>query len=133
MATAAARREPAGRKPTYRETMGVAIGVRLNEEQATAIARACARMGTNPSALVREAALERVDKRLGVGFDKIVGLTSSPGFDGPVSLPVRFTVAQARAVRAYCAQRKIPVATFLREVALARVGASDLGVSRVLE
>lgn len=116
------------------------IGVKLAPEHCEAITTYCIRHGVMPSVLMREAALEHVKSRHGTGVAAVHGTTEIDtgndakafGLHGKITVPLRFTAAQAKDVKTWCLKRSIPLSTFLREVVLLTIGAKKLGVGRIL-
>jgi hypothetical protein len=105
------------------------IVVRLNIPQMAALKHYCQKVDQSPSSVIREAVL----RKIGLPVDGIRGTKlSASKFDAPVSLPVRFTIRQSQALRSFCEKKKVPMATFMREVTLAEIGAQHLGLLRVL-
>lgn len=122
-----------GRTPIYgRAPMTKKITVRLSVEQASALSAWCAKHGCSAIALMRESVLESADlSRLGVGMAKVKSGKAGKGrgLSGEAtSIGVQFTDQQEKALRVYAARKKLgDISSFIRESALARVGAGGLG------
>ncbi len=117
----------------YSSPMKSIIGVRFDDDQLAAISKACKKYQCSPTALIREVIVAKVAPSLGVGVKGIKGAKEGTIGEGAVTLPVRFTEAQAKAVREFCSRNDIAPGTFLREIVLRFVGAKQLGSARLEE
>lgn len=118
-----------GRRRIFAEKLTEKIAVRLDDAQGAAIGAWCRRHKVSPATLFREVALLRAGSAsLGQGIDAIKGKAEKAvTLEGAAVLPVKCTVRQANAIRAYCAKHKLSTATWVREATLVYIGKAAVG------
>ena len=123
-------RAGSGRKQLYGEPLTEAFTARVNDEQGAAIGSWCRAAKVSPATLLREVALSLAGAvALGLGLDKLAGTASKDvELVGAAVFPVKCTVRQAAAIRAFCAAKKVAPGTWLREAALEHIGRAELGM-----
>lgn len=123
-------RDGAGRKLLYGEPLSEAFTARVNDEQGAALGAWCLKRRISPATLLREVGLLRAGAgSLGLGLDVIKGTAEKEVLLAGASVfPVKCTMRQASAIRAFCARKKVAPGTWLREAALEYVGKPELGL-----
>jgi hypothetical protein len=122
-------RAGAGRKRIYREQLIPAFTARVNDEQGEAIGDWCREAAVPPATLFREVALAAISHPDARELER--GTQEIP-LAGASCFPVKFTPAQAKAVRDFCTKHGIKPMAWMREAVLRRVGRPDLGMSGAL-
>jgi hypothetical protein len=130
--TKGGRREGAGRPQLYKGgTLDHSVTIRVNDEQGIAIGDYCRKHKISPPSLVREASLEAIGGGLGLGVDAMKGTGKRAiTLAGASNFSVKSTTKQGAAIAKHC--KKVPVATWMREVTLKRIGRADLGALAAL-
>jgi hypothetical protein len=123
----------AGRRPAYDAgTLTLAITVRFDEGQASALQAWCVARKISPTTLVREVALIRVGAaELGNGI--VEGSATREVRIGACSIPIKLNREQHAAVVSHCRAQGVAPGVFLREATLDHVGAAHLGASSQID
>lgn len=123
-------REGAGKKLLYGEPLIPSFTCRVNDEQGKAIGAWCRAKKLAPATLVREVGLLRAGAAsLGLGIAKAKGAADKAvTLDGAACFPIKCTAGQAKAIRDYCAKKKVAPGSWLREAALEYIGQAKLGI-----